>query len=194
MKTVVISPTKNTEIEVTEDTQFVINISSFNADESYQLNLLFNKPFVSSEILGIFKIGKDKTLNLTTITTHTAPHTTCMTKIKYVLESRAKTKYVGKILIQKSAQQTSSFLQTDALVVGENTSNISEPILQIEANDVKASHASTTGKINDEHLYYLRSRALDTNTSENLIVQGFLESLVLQIKDMEIQNQVRSAL
>ena len=191
MKTVVVSLTKNTKIDVTEDTQFVLNIPNFNADESYQLNLIFDKPFVSSEILGIFKIGKGKTLNLTTVTNHIAPHTSCVTKVKYVLESEAKTNYLGKILIQKSAYQTSSFLHTDALVIGENTFNVSEPILQIEANDVKASHGSTTGRINTDHMYYLMSRALDYKTSQNLIVQGFFESLISEIEDVKIQNQIR---
>ncbi len=191
MKTVIVNPTKNMEIEVIEDTRFVLNISNFNADEFYQLNLIFNKPFVSGEILGIFRIGKGKTLNLTTITNHVAPHTSCMTKVKYVLESKAKTNYLGKILIQKSAYQTSSFLHTDALVVGEETSNISEPILQIEANDVKASHGSTTGRINPDHLYYLMSRALDYKTAEDLIVQGFFESLISEIEDIKVRNQIR---
>ena len=194
MKTVMVNPTKNTEIEVTEDTQFVLNIRNFSADESYQLNLIFNKPFVSSEILGIFNIGKGKTLNLTTVTNHIAPHTSCMTKVKYVLDSKAKTNYLGKILIQKSAYQTSSFLHTDALVIGEDTSNVSEPVLQIEANDVKASHGSTTGRINPDHLYYLMSRALDYETAQNLIVQGFFESLISKIADVKVRSQMKKSL
>lgn len=194
MKTLVVSLSRNTEIEVQEDTQFVMHIPNLNADMSYQLNLIFNKPFITSEILGIFRVAKGKTLNLTTITNHVAQHTSCMTKVKYVLESKAKANYLGKILIQKSAYQTSSFLHTDALVVGEETSNISEPILQIEANDVKASHGSTTGRINPDHLYYLMSRALDYETAQNLIVQGFFDSLISEIADVKIQNQVKRSL
>jgi Fe-S cluster assembly protein SufD len=105
-----------------------------------------------------------------------------MTRIKGVLDDSASSSYIGKILIAKAGQQTASFLSHNVLVIGNKTSNNSQPILEIDADDVKASHGATTGRI-DRQLYYLATRGLDTVTAKNLIIKGFFEAEMHNIKD-----------
>jgi Fe-S cluster assembly protein SufD len=164
-------------VSVDADTTFVLSFDDSLSDSSvtYGLELLFATPDVTAEIRAAYRLSQGQTLNLTTIANHKAPRTACLTSVRGVLDADAVSNFVGKILIAKDAQQTKSFLKHNVLVIGENTKNSSEPILQIEADDVKASHGATTGRIDEQQLYYLVSRGLSRKDAENLIISGFLK-------------------
>ena len=140
----------------------------------------------------MYSLGVNESVVLTTSTIHKAPFTSCVTYIKGVLFDGGNSSYTGKIIIEKKAQQTNSYLNDNILVVGENTKNNSKPILEIEADDVKASHGATTGRVNEDQLYYLESRGLSEVESQNLIVEGFFESLLSKITDDKIKNKIRN--
>ena len=154
--------------------------------------LIFNKSRVTAEIICMYSLGVNESVVLTTSTIHKAPFTSCVTYIKGVLFDGGNSSYTGKIIIEKKAQQTNSYLNDNILVVGENTKNNSKPILEIEADDVKASHGATTGRVNEDQLYYLESRGLSEVESQNLIVEGFFESLLSKITDDKIKNKIRN--
>lgn len=175
MKTQVIELQENMQVYAREDTQFVLVFPN-EKSVKLELNIIFEKEGVAAEIIGLYKLSKDQSVDLTTVATHKVPHTSCMTKIKGVLMDRARSKYTGKIVIEKAAQGTSSFLEHNVLVLGDETHNNSEPILEILANDVMASHGATTGRINEDQIYYLTSRGLSRVEAEELIVEGFLKS------------------
>ena len=117
-----------------------------------------------------------------------------MTRIKGVLDGSASSGYVGKILISKEGQQTASFLSHNVLVIGDKTSNNSQPILEIDADDVKASHGATTGRIDDQQLYYLATRGLDLPTAKNLIIKGFFEAEMRNIQDKALVDELATSL
>ena len=194
MKTELIKLKENISLNVAEDTQYVLDFGKFAPEGKYELELVFNTPGVSSEIIGLYKLSKNQTLNLTTIANHQAPNTSCMTHIKGVLEDKTTSDYVGKILIDKKAQQTSSYLADAVLVVGEDTHNNSQPILEIEADDVKASHGATTGRINRDHIYYLESRGFSETEAKGILVEAFFESLLSKIEDEKIKQEVKKTL
>jgi Fe-S cluster assembly protein SufD len=97
---------------------------------------------------------------------------------------------VGKIIIAKKAFQTNSYLNNKTLVIGEGTKNVTRPILEIEADDVKASHGATTGRVRVDDVYYLTSRGLTKKEAEEIIVEGFFESLVAKIEDEDVREKV----
>lgn len=188
MKTELIHLGESEIIKVSQDTQFVLDLSHGKHDVAF----VFDKEGVSAEIIGVYKLKPNEEMNLTTITDHRARNTSCVTKIKGALSDGSKSTYLGKIIIRKSAQQTSSFLEDNVLVVGEGTYNNSQPILEIDADDVKASHGATTGRVDESSVYYLMSRGLSKTESENLVVEGFFESLISKIEDEKVRSEVRS--
>jgi Fe-S cluster assembly protein SufD len=190
MQTKVLRITKDDVINVTEDTQFVLLPAVYDSDQRINLDFVFEKEGVSAELLMVYALPVKGILNITTCATHKVPHTSCLTKVRGVLRDESVSNYIGKIVIDKKAQQTSSFLNDDVLVVGKNTKNNSQPILMIDADDVKASHGATTGRINENDIYYLSSRALSRNEAERLIVQGFFAELIEEIKDESVRKEV----
>jgi Fe-S cluster assembly protein SufD len=192
MKVELVKVDENKSLSAVEDTQYVLWFPNKMDSTEYTVEVSFEKPGVTAEIIGAYKLNEGESLNLITIANHKVPNTGCTTKIKGVLMDNTNASYIGKIIIAKPAQQTSSFLEDAILVLGNNTKNRSDPILEIEADDVAASHGATTGRIDKDQIYYLQSRGLSSEEAETIIVEGFFESLISSIQDTEVQKNVRS--
>lgn len=194
MKTLLVKPKEDLVLKPVEDTQFVLDFSDIDPEQEYVFDVEFEKEGVSAEIIGLYRLSPKGNLSFTTVANHKVPHTSCMTIVRGVLEGDSDATYIGKIYIQKDAQETSSFLDDKVLVIGENTKHRSDPILEISANDVKASHGSTTGRVDKEQTFYLKSRGLNDVEAQNLIVEGFFEGELGKIVDDAIREKVRGQL
>jgi len=151
---------------------------------------VFDKPNTEVQIICLYHVKKGRTFEVSIKIHHKVPNTSCLTQIRGILEDGAVAKVLGKIIIDKQAQGTNSYLKDDTLVLGDNVVHVTEPILQIEANDVKASHGSTTGQINKDQVYYLMSRGLTKKEAEGLIVEGYFAHLLQSINDEKIRKEV----
>jgi Fe-S cluster assembly scaffold protein SufB len=194
MKSVLVDTTQDQKIHVSEDSQYVVKVDNYSDDKPSTVELVFDQPGVSAEIIMVYSVPAKGKLNVTTIAHHVVPNTSCLTKVRGVLHDHAVSNYVGKILIGRAAQQTSSFLDDAVLVVGNKTKNESQPILMIEADDVRASHGATTGRINTEEIYYLQTRGFAKSEAENIIEEGFLYSLLDDIADEDVRESVAKSL
>ena len=161
-------------INVSEDAHYILEPF---LQTPVELDFVFTTPGVSAEIICGYHLSAGTKFSLVTNISHIAPNTSCITQVREVLEDGAESAFYGRITIDKKANQTVADLKHNVLIIGENTKNISEPTLKIDANDVKAGHASTTGRIDTKQLYYLQSRGFDELEAKNLIAEGFLSTL-----------------
>lgn len=111
-------------------------------------------------------------LNLTII--HAAPHTRSSTSLKAVVDDTAIIRLKGTIIVTKDGQQTNAFLEERILLLSQKAKADAIPNLEIEANDVKCSHAAAIGKINEEQVFYLQSKGIPYKQAQTLIAKGFL--------------------
>jgi len=182
MTTIVLEPKQNITLRPVADEQYVIIPRG-----SVEIEIILEKSGISAELLAVYALKDSEEVTLSTKSVHTVPNTTCTVSVKAALFDSSKSDYKGEIIIQKPAQQTSSYLEDNVLVIGEKAKNNSQPILEIEADDVKASHGATTGRIDEGHVYYLMSRGLEREEAEQLIISGFFESVLARVKDEEIK-------
>ncbi len=189
MKVELLKSQQNIKLEPQEDTQYVIIPSG-----EISIDVILNKQGISAELIALFSLKDSENVFLSTRSVHKVPHTTCMVSVKGALFDSSVSNYIGKIIIEKPAQQTTSYLEDNILSIGNKTRNASQPILEIEADDVKASHGATTGRINADQIYYLMSRGLSKEVSEKVVIGGFFESLLAKVGDEEIKDQVRKKL
>lgn len=189
MKSLLLKQNKNILISPTEDTQYVYVIPGDSAEVT-NLELNFEKEGINCEIIVLGKMKEGHSVELTTTSRHLVPNTSCVTNYFVALENSSSSNYVGKIIIAKKAFQTNSYLNNKTLVIGEGTKNITRPILEIEADDVKASHGATTGRVREDDVYYLTSRGLTKKEAEEIIVEGFFESVVAKIEDGDVREKV----
>jgi Fe-S cluster assembly protein SufD len=190
MQTVFLKPS-TTEITVTSDTCYVLDMTG---SVDAHLKVFLSTQGIQAKIIAAYKGIKEAPIKLVVETIHDVPYTTCTTEVKGALFDDAVSSFEGRIIIKKVAQQTASYLAHDVLVLGDNTKNESRPVLEIEANDVRASHGATTGRIDALQLFYLKSRGMPEVEAKNLILLGFFNSLLAQIPDEQVRKQVLSSL
>src|SRR3989344_3004419 len=141
---------------------------------------------VNLDILGLFVGKKSDNFELKTNQYHISPGSTSNLLIKGVFNDQSKFIYQGLIKIEKSGQKSHAYQKNKNLILSEKVYVDSRPFLEILANDVFCTHGSTTGKINDESLFYLKSRGLNQITAEKLYVNGFIQEIIDKIKPQSL--------
>lgn len=140
----------------------------------HEIKLSLNKEGKKLEWLGIIDARESGEYELNLIISHTVPNTFGRVVIRGVAENGARIAVKGLVKIEKRAQNTDSFLAMKILLLDKKSSATAEPELEIEANRVKASHSASVGKIDDEQLFYLKSRGIEETKAKNIIVNGFI--------------------
>lgn len=187
-KAQILKLTENTKFHVSEDLDLVLDL--FETKNPVKLEVIFDKPGVSCHLIGLYVLNEGEKLDLETSATHMVRNTSCLQDVRGILKDNSDSRYIGSIIIEKEAFQTESFLDDNVLVLGEGTKNQADPVLEIKNNDVKASHGSTTGRINEDEIFYLMARGLSRKDAENLIVEGFFEKLLNQIEDESVREEI----
>ncbi len=138
---------------------------------------------INVDIYGLYTGKKDDVFTIETIQHHRAPQSTSNLLIKGVFDDQSKFHYQGLIRIEKTGQQSHAYQKNQNLILSPKTFVESKPYLEILANDVFCTHGSTTGKLNQEHMFYLESRGLDKDKAEDLLVEGFINEVYEKVKE-----------
>ena len=156
-----------------------------------EVNCNLNDQFSSAFINGIINLTDDQHHEIKTNINHLAENTKSYQLIKSVLNNNSKGIYQGKIFVDKKAQKTDGYQLSKALLLNKNTEFDGKPELEIYADDVKCSHGSTSGNLNEDSIFYLMSRGLSYQQSKELLINGFLMDAVEKITDLEIKNLIK---
>ena len=135
--------------------------------------------------------GKSHCDNHTTVD-HKVAHCYSKELYKGVIDDRATNVFNGKVFVRKDAQKINAF-QSNANILLSDTGTVnSKPELEIYADDVKCSHGSTTGQLNDEAVFYLRSRGLSEKAAKELLVKAFLGEVLEEVENEEVSSYVEA--
>jgi Fe-S cluster assembly protein SufD len=140
-------------------------------------------PNVNLDIFGLFTGKNDDKFTIETVQHHRAPNSTSNLLIKGVFQDSSKFIYQGLIRIEKSAQKSHAYQKNQNLIFSEKCYIDSRPFLEILANDVFCTHGFTTGKLNKDQLYYLRTRGIENNEAAKLLTEGFINDIFEKIHD-----------
>ena len=173
------------------ETFILSNGSKFIKNE---INCNLNGKYSSAFVNGIFSLNENKHHEIKTNINHLVENTKSYQLIKSVLDSSSKAVYQGKIYVDKDAQKTDGYQLSKAILLNENSEFNAKPELEIYADDVKCSHGSASGSLNDNSIFYLRSRGLNYKEAKNLLIKGFLLDVIEKITDEEIKNIIKSTM
>lgn len=181
-------------LEPNAELQYVM---SFKNDQPAQKSIVKFKlqgDNSKAEIFGLFA-GKNKdNVDFETHTIHEGNNTYGHTTVKTLLRDEAQSSYFGLIRIEKDTTMSDGHLSHDTMLLSKKAKSKSVPSLEIEANDVKAGHSASVGQVDDEALFYLRSRGLTEEQARELMIDGFFESLLMQIPDESMAEKLRDSL
>lgn len=150
-------------------------------------------PGAESNLLAVYFGDGDQMLDFRTLQDHDAPRTRSDLLFKGAVEDEAASVYSGLIRLQESAQRAEAFQTNRNLVLTEGASAESIPNLEIEANDVRCSHASTVGPIDEDQLYYLETRGVRPEDAERLVVLGFFDDVFQRLPIGNLTEGLRRA-
>lgn len=136
---------------------------------------------------------KDHIENYTNVI-HQKPHCNSHQLYKYLLKDSSEGVFNGLVKVQKGAQQTESQQTNRNILLSKKALMNSNPQLEIYADDVKCGHGSATGELDDDAIFYLRCRGLDIDTAKSLLIEGFLNEIIDQIKNKDFRERVNTVL
>ena len=137
-------------------------------------------------------INKDKHQEIKTKINHLVPNCKSYQKIKSVVEADGKGVYQGKVYVKDIAQKTNAYQLSKALLLSENSEFNSKPELEIYADDVKCSHGSTSGSVDENSIHYLMTRGLSKKQAVQLLVNGFLNEIIGDIKSNSVRKFIEN--
>jgi Fe-S cluster assembly protein SufD len=124
---------------------------------------------------------------------HAAPDTTSDLAFRGILRDRATAVWSGMIRVDPGAQRTDAFQENRNLLLSDGAHADAIPGLEIEANDVRCTHAATVARLDADQLFYLMTRGLERGEAERLLVGGFLEVIAGRLEDSPFLHEVVSA-
>ena len=149
-------------------------------------------PGGSTKQVALYFAGGEQMHDFRTIQDHDAPHTHSDLLFKGAVQDTAASVYTGLIKIRAHAGGTTAYQTNRNLTLSEGAWAESVPNLDIETNDVKCSHASTVGPIDEEQRFYLESRGVRPEVAERLVVLGFFDEVIGQLPSGPLTDDLRS--
>jgi len=148
--------------------------------------------YSSAFVNGIFSLDKDKHHEIKARINHLVENTKSYQLVKSVLENKSVSVYQGKIYVDSKAQKTDGYQLSKAILVDETTEFNAKPELEIYADDVKCSHGSASGSLDENSIFYLMSRGLSYKEARELLINGFLVEVINQITDEPIKKLIKN--
>ena len=149
-----------------------------------------NSSDINFNIKGLYLAKTNQHHDITTLMQHKHPQSKSNQHIKGILQKESSGVYQGKIIVSQDAQKTDAFQFNQNLLLSEKAEANMKPELEIYADDVKCSHGATTGELDEEMLFYLRSRGLNKNKAKKILIEGFVNELFDSIENKELKEKL----
>ncbi len=167
----------------------------FSSGSNYfknEINCNLKGEYSSAFVNGIFSLKENQQHEIRSTINHLVENTKSYQLIKSVLGKNSKSAYQGRIFVDSKAQKTDGYQLSKAILLDETSEFNAKPELEIYADDVKCSHGSASGSLNDNSIFYLMSRGLNYKQSKELLINGFMLDVVEKITDAEIKNLIKN--
>jgi Fe-S cluster assembly protein SufD len=151
-------------------------------------------PGSSAKVTGAYAGAGAQHLDFDTTQEHAAAHTTSDLAFRGVLTDQATAVWRGMIRVDPGAQQTDAFQESRNLLLSTKAHADAIPGLEIEANDVRCTHAAAVAQVDPEQLYYLRTRGMPESQAKRLIIDGFLQELAERTSEGPLRDALSAAL
>ena len=143
----------------------------------YKIEYFLNGPGASSNDSEVIFGNNEQSFDIQTNVTHDSPSTEGRVVEKSILRNKSKSLFKGMIRINENATKSNSFLSGRSILLDKDAKSDAIPGLEIFTNDVKATHSASVAQLDEEQIFYLKTRCLSHEEAERTIVEGFLEPL-----------------
>jgi len=144
----------------------------------------------SMEFNGVYFMRGKQHLDIDSLIHHIGTSTGGDLLLHGAVQDKARSIFTGLIKIEPTGQQTNSYLKNENLILTPSARADAIPTLEIDANDVRASHGATIGKIDEEYIFYLMSRGIPRNTAVRMVVEGFFHKVFDRMYNERVREKL----
>ena len=152
------------------------------------LHLVIDAPYAESNMSGLYLLDDETHVDNHTVADHRKPNGSSNELYKGILDGYSTGVFNGKIFVQKDAQKTNAYQSNKNILLSNNATINTKPQLEIFADDVKCSHGCTTGQLDQEALFYLRSRGISERTAKAMLTKAYVQDILNTIKIPALRN------
>ena len=165
-------------------------ITLHNGTTRNKLDLTMEGEGAECQLGGCVIADKQQHVDNNTLITHHAAHCTSHQLYKYVLDDQSTGAFAGRVYVAKGAQKTTSQMTNQNLCTTREARMLTQPMLEIYADDVKCAHGSTVGQLSDQALFYMRQRGIPEREARMLLQVAFIREVVDQIELTPLRDRL----
>jgi len=125
---------------------------------------------------------------------HAKPHCNSHEHYKGILDDKSRGVFNGKVMVRKDAQKTNAFQENNNIILSNDALVNTKPQLEIFADDVKCSHGATIGQLDDDSMFYLKSRGIGEETAKTILIHAFASDVIQTIKIKAVKDYIEEIL
>jgi Fe-S cluster assembly protein SufD len=179
------------QVNVNRYANYATNTFTFNGSVvRNNLNVVLASDLCESHLNGLFISSGTKLIDNHTLVDHQKSNCQSNELYKGIAKDKSTGIFNGKIYVRKDAQKTNAYQSSKNILLSEDATINTKPQLEIYADDVKCSHGTSTGKVDDDALFYLKSRGIGEESARKLLLQAFAQEVIDKIEIEELQQKV----
>ncbi len=181
----------NTFVSQEHSSSYNLHTFSFGGDLTRNnLNVFQNDQRIESTVNGITIIDDEQHVDHNTLIHHKEPNCTSHQDYKGIYGGQSVGVFNGRVLVEKEAQKTNAFQANNNVLISDKASINTKPQLEIFADDVRCSHGCTIGQLDNNALFYLRSRGIPEKEATALMMFGFANKVLTSVQNQEIKSMI----
>jgi Fe-S cluster assembly protein SufD len=170
---------------------FMSNIITFNAGYIFNvLNVSLLQPHATARLSGLYLVDKKQFVENHLLVNHIASNCNSQQLYKGIADDAATAVFNGHIVVAQDAQKTAAFQVNKNIVLTDEAHVITKPFLEIYADDVQCSHGATVGQLDDDALFYLRSRGICEKNARKLLLYAFANEVVNKVEIVPLRTKL----
>jgi Fe-S cluster assembly protein SufD len=156
------------------------------------LNVVLDGEFIETHLNGLYLTKDNQLIDNHTLVDHRMPNCNSNELYKGIIDGKSTATFNGKIFVKKGAQKTNAFQSNKNILLSDDGTINTKPQLEIYADDVKCSHGTSTGKLDEDKIFYLRARGLSESSAKKLLMHAFASEVIDTIKIDVLRNYVEA--
>jgi Fe-S cluster assembly protein SufD len=180
-----------TQVNVQRYANYTTSTFTFNGNVTRNnLNVVLASDLCEAHLNGLFISSGTKLIDNHTLVDHRMPNCQSNELYKGIAKDKSTGVFNGKIYVRKDAQKTNAYQSSKNILMSEDATINTKPQLEIYADDVKCSHGTSTGKVDEAALFYLKSRGIGEENARKLLLQAFAQEVIDKIGIEELKGRV----
>jgi Fe-S cluster assembly protein SufD len=157
-------------------------------------NAKFNDEGSESTLNGLYLLGGSQLFDTHTLIDHAKPNCNSHEHYKGILDDKSRAVFNGKVMVRQDAQKTNAFQENNNIILSHEALVNTKPQLEIFADDVKCSHGATIGQLDEDAMFYLKSRGIGEESGRAILIHAFASDVLTSIKIKPVREYLEEIL